>query len=248
MKDLSGNYKAFEKLKNSKKPKAIIFDWDNTLIDTWPLIQKAIDQTMIFMGEKPWGIEKVRDNVHKSMRESFPELFGDRWQEAGEFYKSSYLKLHLKEMIFMPSANLMIDFIADAKITQFVVSNKIGGTLRLEVEKLGIKEKFFAVIGSQDASDDKPSGKPVELALLGSDLDPVNDVIWFIGDTIADIECAYNAKCLPIIYNDRFGEVSKTIPKDFLLNGKMGEGAIPLYHDHKQIIDLLQSLGVKQIS
>jgi phosphoglycolate phosphatase len=34
-----------------KKPKAIIFDWDNTLVDTWPLIQTAIDTTMVQMGK-----------------------------------------------------------------------------------------------------------------------------------------------------------------------------------------------------
>ncbi len=58
------------------KPKAVIFDWDNTLVDTWPLIQAAIDATMRATGREEWGLEKVRNNVHKSMRESFPKIFG----------------------------------------------------------------------------------------------------------------------------------------------------------------------------
>ena len=43
MYNLQQNFLAF---KNLKKPKAIVFDWDNTLVDTWPIIHMAINQTM----------------------------------------------------------------------------------------------------------------------------------------------------------------------------------------------------------
>ena len=39
MTDFTQNTEAFLKL---PKPKAVIFDWDNTLVDTWPLIHQAI--------------------------------------------------------------------------------------------------------------------------------------------------------------------------------------------------------------
>ena len=84
--DLAKNKAALLRL---KKPKAIVFDWDNTLVDTWPLIQHSIDTTMTSMGREPWGLERVRDNVHKSMRESFPEIFGSDWEKAGEIYKNT---------------------------------------------------------------------------------------------------------------------------------------------------------------
>lgn len=58
-------------LNNLKKPKAIIFDWDNTLVDTWPLIKTAINNTMSKMGRDHWSLEKVKNTVHKSMRDSF---------------------------------------------------------------------------------------------------------------------------------------------------------------------------------
>ena len=67
-------------LQNLKKPKAVIFDWDNTLVDTWPLIHRAINTTMNAMGKEEWSLQKVKDTVHKSMRESFPGIFGDNWQ------------------------------------------------------------------------------------------------------------------------------------------------------------------------
>lgn len=233
--DFTKNREAFLAL---PKPKAVIFDWDNTLVDTWPLIQHAIDTTMIAMGKQPWGLEKVRNEVHKSMRESFPEIFGDRWQEAGEIYKNTYRSTHLDHICFLPSALDLINSLYNAEILQFVVSNKIGITLRKEVKKLQVAEKFFAVIGATDANSDKPSAAPVELALMGSGIDPKKDEVWFVGDTIADIECAYNSGCRPIVFGHSDNQISKTIsPQD--MAGR--NGALPLYFDHAELVKIISA-------
>jgi phosphoglycolate phosphatase len=238
MTKLTKNQEAFLRL---KKPKAVIFDWDNTLVDTWPLIQYAIDETLQEMGREPWGLEKVRDSVHKSMRESFPEIFGESWEKAGEVYKNTYRSIHLNKLRFLPSALELMKTIHEHGILQFIVSNKIGVTLRKETKQLGIDDLCFAVVGAHDANHDKPSKDPVELALLGSDIVLGSDEIWFIGDTIADVECAYNSNCTPIVYGHSSHEVSKTISKDILENGKNNKGAIPLYFDHQKLIEILQS-------
>lgn len=228
-----------EALLRLPKPKAVIFDWDNTLVDTWPLIHAAIDKTMIEMGREPWGLEKVRDNVHKSMRESFPLLFGDDWQKAGEIYKKTYRAIHLEEIRLLPNAMKLINKLEELNILQFIVSNKIGVTLRKEVAKIGIDQKFFALIGAGDASSDKPSREPIDLALMGSGLDPQKDQIWFVGDTIADVDCAYNTGCHPIVFGHSNCQVSKTISEKILAEGKNGAGALPLYFDHEELVALI---------
>lgn len=236
MTDLLKNQEALLRL---KKPKAVIFDWDNTLVDTWPLIQHAIDTTMQEMGREKWGLEKVRDNVHKSMRESFPEIFGKDWEKAGEIYKNTYRSIHLERMRLLPNALALITKLYEKEILQFVVSNKIGVTLRKEVKCLEIDKLFFSIVGAMDASADKPSREPVELALLGSDLDAAKDEIWFIGDTIADVECAYASGCTPIVYGHSSHQISKTISKEILQEGKNGKGVIPVYFDHQQLVEVL---------
>ena len=65
-----------------KRPDAIIFDWDNTLVDTWPVIHAALFETFTAMGHVPWTLEETKARVALSMRESFPKLFGDRWAAA----------------------------------------------------------------------------------------------------------------------------------------------------------------------
>ena len=235
--DLTKNKQA---LFNLPKPKAVIFDWDNTLVDTWPLIQTAIDKTMISMGREAWGLEKVRDNVHKSMRESFPEIFGNDWEKAGEIYKNTYRSIHLEQIQLLSNGLKLINKLEEKGILQFVVSNKIGATLRKEAAKISVDKKFFALIGAGDANTDKPSKEPVNLALIGSDLDATKDEIWFVGDTIADVECAYNSGCRPIVYGHSSHQISKTISAEILTQGKNNQGTLPVYFDHQVLIDVLE--------
>jgi phosphoglycolate phosphatase len=223
------------------KPKAIIFDWDNTLVDTWPLIHYAIDKTMVEMNREPWGLEKVRDTVHKSMRESFPEIFGDNWQKAGEIYKNAYRSSNLDKLVFLPNALELINTIEKQGILQFVVSNKIGTTLRKEAESLGVEKKFFSLIGASDTIADKPSRHPVEFALIGSDLDPSKDEIWFVGDTITDLECAYNSRCRPIIVGFSENQISRTISYE-TMKGR-DKGVVPLYFNHSELIEVIKKFN-----
>ena len=220
------------------KPKAVIFDWDNTLVDTWPLIHAAIDKTMTAMGKEPWGLEKVRDNVHKSMRESFPMIFGSDWEKAGEIYKNAYRSMHLEKIELLPNALNLINKLEEKGVLQFLVSNKIGATLRKEAKKIGVDKKFFSLIGATDADSDKPSVAPVNLALMGSGIDPKKDEVWFVGDTIADIECAYNSGCRPIVYGHSGNQISKTITVQDLAGRS---GALPLYFDHIELVKVISA-------
>lgn len=217
---------------NNINPKAIIFDWDNTLVDTWPLIHSAIDETMVKMGKEPWGMQKVKENVHKSMRESFPAIFGNDWEKAGQIYKDHYHQNHLEKLVLLPNALELLNKIESLKITAFVVSNKVGATLRKEADHLGIKDKFFSLIGAHDAKEDKPSKKVVELALEGSDLDPRKDHIWFVGDSFIDIECALNSGCQPVLFHE-----VNNLSKD-LLRRIDEQSQRPLLHftNHEEII------------
>jgi phosphoglycolate phosphatase len=187
---------------NLEKPKAILFDWDNTLADTWPTIYSALRQTFETMGHTPWTFEETKEKVHRSLRDSFPEIFGDRWQEAGDLYIKNFKRIHLQELIALDSAEEVLKELMDTDIYVALVSNKTGENLRAEVSHIGWDKYFSKVIGAKDAEEDKPSTKPVLMALEGSGIELGKDV-WFVGDSITDMECAYNSKCVPIFYGDQ---------------------------------------------
>lgn len=183
------------------KPRAILFDWDNTIVDTWPLIHAALNMTLRHMEHPEWSYDRVRGEVKKSMRDSFPDMFGERWKEAASFYQTSYRNIHLEALQPLPGALDMLKSIPRNDVFIGIVSNKMGTTLRKEVAHLGWDSVVDVAIGSSDAARDKPHAEPVLLALKESGIAPAADV-WFIGDTGIDLECAKNTGCTPVLYGD----------------------------------------------
>lgn len=181
------------------KPKAILFDWDNTLVDTWPVIHEALAYCFTQMGHEPWTLEEVKTKVARSMRDYFPELFGDRWEEAGEYYLEGYRKLHCGKLQPLPGAAELLEAIHQAGLYQAVVSNKKGDTLREEAKHIGWAPYFGAVIGSDDAANDKPHPDHAIMALAAYP-HPHGADIWFIGDSEVDMHLAANAGFTPIFY------------------------------------------------
>jgi len=184
-----------------KTPKAILFDWDNTLVDTWPLIHRSLNVVLTHMGHPEWSYEQVKGNVKRSMRDAFPEMFGDRWQEAADLYQSTYRSLHLDALTPLDGAESVLAQIKRAGVYCGVVSNKRGDSLRLESGKLGWDHYFVKTVGAQDAARDKPHADPAIMALDGSGI-AAADGIWFIGDTGVDLECAQHLGAAAILYGE----------------------------------------------
>lgn len=182
-------------------PKAVLFDWDNTLVDTWPVIHQALNATLAFMDHAPWSLEQVKRDVKHSMRDSFPALFGDRWELAADRYQLEYRAIHMDAIRPLHDAESSLKILADAGIFTAIVSNKRGPSLRKELEKLGWEHYFAANVGSQDAERDKPDAAPAQLALTLCSLKSGPE-IWFIGDTGVDLECAKNIGATAILYGE----------------------------------------------
>ncbi|MBT3361299.1 MAG: HAD family hydrolase [Rhodospirillales bacterium] len=180
------------------RPRAVIFDWDNTLVETWPSIHEALRRTFIQYGREPWTYEETTQRVRKSMRESFPPLFGDAWEEAGAYFKGEFTSIHLDLLKPAAGAAEMLTDLNDSGFYLGVVSNKHGDVLRDEAAFLGWQGFFERIIGAFDAKGDKPAVDPVEMALSRSDIQCGPDV-WFVGDTDVDLECAAISGCVPVL-------------------------------------------------
>ncbi len=181
-------------------PKAIIFDWDNTLVDTWPIIRIALNATFKKWNLPEWSMEEVQTKVAKSMKDSFPTIFGDDWKKAGDFYREQY-RLHHLQLKALPQAAEALEKVKSMGLYCTVVSNKLGPSLREEVQHLGWERFFASIVGSDDAARDKPHADPVHLAFEKSHLKPGRDV-WFIGDSEVDLQCAEGCGCTAILYGE----------------------------------------------
>jgi len=183
-----------------KAPKAVLFDWDNTLVDTWPVIHKALYVTFEQLGKTPWTLEEAKIKVGRSMRDAFPALFGENWLAAADLYRASYRAINIEHLIAFPDVDNTLKYLQERNIPIALVSNKMGDTLRKEVEHLGWGHYFEASIGAADAEHDKPHPAPVYLALESIEVTAGKDEIWFIGDSEVDLQVAHNAALTPILY------------------------------------------------
>ncbi|WP_372021004.1 HAD family hydrolase [Tistrella mobilis] len=181
------------------RPDAVLFDWDHTLVDAWGAILAAYNDVMIAYGKPPaLTPEEGRLRIRRSMRDTFPEIFGDRWQEAALRFKAAYAARHLETVVAMEGAADLLDLLVGQGIPLGVVSNKQGPFLRAEVAHLGWGERFGALLGAGDAARDKPDAAPVieALATVGREAGPN---VWFVGDALVDMDCARAAGCTGIL-------------------------------------------------
>src|SRR5438105_15540477 len=154
------------------RPRAILFDWDNTLIDSWTTIHEALNAVMAAMEKPLWSLRETKERVRLSLRESFPLHFGDRWEEARRIYLDAFRTIHLDRLNPLPGRGELLRGLVDDGIFLGVVSNKTGALLRCEAEQIGWSDLFGSVIGEGDAASDKPDQAPVAPALEPSGDEP----------------------------------------------------------------------------
>ncbi len=186
-------------------PQAIIFDWDNTLVDTWGIIHQAMHNMFMEFGKSPWSLDEVKDRVAHSMRDTFPKMFGDEWEAAAKSYQQHYRNIHLEHIKPMTGAEDTLKFLQDINMPTAIISNKKNDNLQKEVPHLGWKKYFAAMVGSGDAKRDKPYPDQLYVALKQLDFEDSTPV-WYIGDSVIDLQFCANSGAMPIL----FGEITET--------------------------------------
>lgn len=187
----------------SLPPSAVLFDWDNTLVDTWKTIFYAVNKTLVAFGLEAWEEDFALSNIQHSGREAFPRLFGNKAKEAQKFFYKVVEEDNLQGLNPMPEAETLLQVLEGKGIPIGVVSNKNGLFLRKEVSHLGWGDYFGVLVGAGDAARDKPAADPVLLALQSLGI-PASTQVWVVGDAPVDWDCANAAGCQAIAIGNRF--------------------------------------------
>jgi len=193
------------------RPQAILFDWDNTLVDSWATIHEALNFLMAAIDKPLWTIDETRERVRLSLREAFPRIFGEHWEEARDIYLDRFRAIHLERLTALPEREELLAKLSGEGIFLAVVSNKTGSILRREADHIGWSALFGRIVGAGDAPLDKPDAAPVRLALEPSGIEP-GETVWLVGDTGIDMECAHNAGCVPVLLGSGVSEEDGACP------------------------------------
>jgi phosphoglycolate phosphatase len=183
----------------SARPDVLLFDWDNTLVDGWAGITAALNAAFTAFDKPLWTIDDTKNRVRVALKESFPVMFGDAWEQARDIFYDRFRADHLAHV--RPMEGALDALLAGAGLPMGVVSNKAGSYLRDEVVHLGWSAHFETVIGAGDAVADKPAPDPILLALqrLGR---PADRGVWYLGDTASDMVAAKAAGVTAVLVGD----------------------------------------------
>lgn len=184
--------------------KAIIFDWDGTLVDTCGLVLDAHNHVRGHYDFPLWTMEDFLGRASQSAREYYPTIYGDKADEAQIILYDYVKKHHLDSLKPMNNATDLFDAINHLNIPMGIVSNKRHDTLNIEIDYMQWRAHFKSAIGAGKANKDKPSIAPLLMALneIDNQLTPAD--ILYVGDTETDLLCAQNAACdIVLIQSDK---------------------------------------------
>jgi phosphoglycolate phosphatase len=197
------------------RPRAVVFDWDGTLVDSWRAINEAINATMSAFDLPTWDMAQTKLHVRHSMRNSFPKYFGERWEEAADLFYENYARVHIEYTTGLPGAPNLLDAIRDAGAYMSVISNKNGDYLRRESTALGWDDYFGRLVGATDCAEDKPSSMTLATVLEGTGIG-FGPELWYVGDAGIDIELAETAGCVSVMVGQ--GDPDYPNPPDCLFS------------------------------
>ena len=196
-------------------PKAVLFDWDGTLVDTIPGLRMAHNYVRTSLGFEPWTEAQFWENLKRSSRELYPDVYGDRAGQALKILHDYVDANHLNHLSELQYAKAVLQFLSGCGIPCGVVSNKRHDVLLREIDHLGWKDFFFDAMGAGVAARDKPSADPLFLMLDRTSRGLLPQEVWMVGDTETDIAAGMAAGCPTILIThgkDQTGLISQYKP------------------------------------
>ncbi len=176
--------------------RAILFDFDGTLIDASEAICHSFNHALHFVGLEPLSVDVIRLGIGRPLREIFLEYAPpEKLEEAVGAYRTEFSRLSLAGSRLIPGVDSVIPKLARDHGLGIVTSRTSGGVhLLLRHFKLG--QYFGSVIGVDEVRECKPAAEPVLRALAELGVEPHRAAM--VGDTVHDIRAARAAGVLAI--------------------------------------------------
>ena len=195
----------------SEHPNIILFDWDNTIVQSAKALKDAME-TVLDMDFTLPDTDVRQQYFGTSFRSGFPHLFGERWMEAKEIYHQKFQtcrNAYPNQLFsYVPDAEEILHHCKEQNYQMAVVSNRLHEDLVYEVTQTGLQDLFFCICGSGPSEADKPDTSHARYALqIGGYENMLDDAearknIVMIGDSKVDMLLANNLDVTGILLRD----------------------------------------------
>jgi phosphoglycolate phosphatase len=185
----------------------IVYDLDGTLADTADDLMGALNVVLSHEGLAPLPVESARSMLGAGARALIRRGFAASGRDPaplrlealfGDFlaHYNAHIADHTK---LYPGVETALAAFAHAGWRQAVCTNKLEGSARLLIEKLGVAGRFAFICGQDTFGVGKPDPKPL-LGTIAASGGVLARAIM-VGDSVTDIKTA-RAAGLPVIAVD----------------------------------------------
>jgi len=185
----------------------VVYDLDGTLADTASDLMGALNAVLVHEGLAPLPVERARSMLGAGGRALLARGFAASGQELappkleslfGDFL--AHYNTHIAEHTRLyPGVEAALNAFARIGWRQAICTNKMEGSAKLLMEKLGVTSLFAFICGQDTFGVGKPDPKPLlgTIAAAGG----ASDRAIMVGDSATDIKTA-RAAGLPVICVD----------------------------------------------
>lgn len=195
--------------------KAVLFDWDGTLLDSYPAGYHASITVLRHIGidmDRERFLDTYSPNWYESYRRlGVPE---SEWRNCDRLWRKTYADQTKELFGFVPE---LLERLAEAGYRLGLVTSGDRDRVHEELERFRIKALFSAIVCFEDTKEKKPHPAPLTRALAGLALEGAHSV--YVGDRPEDIEMGRKVGAFTVGVESEYGprDVLERAAPDLLL-------------------------------
>ncbi|MFS1663801.1 HAD-IA family hydrolase [Streptococcus sp. zg-JUN1979] len=169
---------------------AFIWDLDGTLIDSYPAIMEALEETYAYFSLGEWQAQRVHELILETSVGALLKEQAERHQIPFETLRQFFDKEQTKrddKIVLLPHAREILDWASRQGITQYMYTHKGASTSQV-LNELGIDAYFTEVLTGVSGFKRKPHPQAILYIMDKYHLNP--ETTYYIGDRLLDLEVA----------------------------------------------------------
>ncbi len=199
--------------------KAVLFDFDGTLVNTNALILKTFELTLKhYLPKQIFTKKQLMNFIGPTLKQTFDSLYIEKSDEMIDYYRKVNIQLHDEMVEIYPTVKEGLQLLYNNKIKLGIVSSKKHDMILHGLKLFNLNQFFSCIVGEDDVNHPKPHPEPIEKALKY--LDCCHKEVIFVGDNSHDIEGGKNAGVLTcgVSWAERGANYLKQFNPDYILD------------------------------
>lgn len=192
---LSSSSLPLRETKANGHTRGLVFDFDGTLVDSYPLIEEAFAHVMRTHRLDETARDLFRQSRGLPLPEQMKLVAPDMWEELVTTYRSVDAQLgHAQVFRGIPT---LVRKLQQAGIPLGVVSCKRRVLVEAELEAAKLRTYFDVVIGFEDVTPPKPAPDPLLAAIARLGLS--RSAAMYVGDSMVDLKTGRAARVRTVL-------------------------------------------------